>query len=230
MIAVTQNSLIAQRLHQFGQHHLAVSQWSPSKTEPVDVDQIKDMKKEARAELLVDRLLEPLKTRTARWIEGHDLAVENGALHWQSLYRLAEARKLAGPIVLISRPEANLLAMYVAQQAVTVQLQFMKPFVTGGRFVDECGELWRHKIRHRNLTRAGKFFDLFQVHLCTDSNGDNQLPKEKTAAKNRTLLCNAMQGLVHTLHGITIAISRSKPEILVEFVLKGFRGFGSDVN
>src|SRR3712207_2068504 len=84
VIAVTQHPLVAQWLHQFGQDKFAVSQWSTNETVPLNVDQIEDVEKQSAAKVLIDRLLESLKTRTAGRIECHNFTVEYRALQLQS--------------------------------------------------------------------------------------------------------------------------------------------------
>jgi hypothetical protein len=52
----------------------------------------------------------------------------------------------------------------MTKQTVTVKFQFMKPFVTGRRFIHKCGELGRHKLRQRGFARTREGFDGFQIH------------------------------------------------------------------
>src|ERR1044072_9192694 len=45
----------------------------------------------------------------------------------------------------------------------------MKPLVTRRRFIYQCGELGRHKLRQCSFARTREVFDGFQVHECLSS-------------------------------------------------------------
>src|SRR6185503_2123721 len=113
VIAVAKYSSVAQRLQQLGQHALPLAQRRAREIKPIDIDQIEDIEDEAGGRALIDRLLQSLKTRTARRIQRDDLSIEYRALQRQRFHCLSYSRSLRRPILAVPRPKTNFMISQV---------------------------------------------------------------------------------------------------------------------
>ena len=139
---------IPPRRQDFGQQPLAVLQGGRAKIVAVEIEQIENGIRQAAVVVLAHFVLQGLEARSPIRQEDGNFAVQNGLADRQLAGGRGHSRKTIAPIPVRARKQRGLSSGDVADDAVTVELDFADPAIAFGRVPGQGRQFQFDAFRH----------------------------------------------------------------------------------